>query len=121
MVLSAIRSSQRGSDIEGIDQSAQMMDHGGHRVGLDRVAQVDAGGRAARSSATRPCQETSIVGEERRLPNSLGEQFHGHAAHAERAGPRANLATVLCEVTPSAPRAAACGRTCHSATGGSRA
>ena len=43
---------QGRGDIEGIDQSTQMMDHRGHRIRFYRVAEID--GREAVRHATRP-------------------------------------------------------------------
>ena len=76
-----------GGDVEAVDQTAEMVDHGGHRIGLDRVAEVDAGRQGSPQPGDPAGQQAPVVGEEWRLADPLGENIHRNPAHAEAAGP----------------------------------
>ena len=59
---------------------AQVLHDRGHRVGLDRIAQVEITGSAARSASTRCVDHGPVVGEERGAPDPLREPRHRHTA-----------------------------------------
>ena len=72
----------RGGDVEGVDQPAEVLDHRGHRVGLDRVAEVDPGGQRRAQQLDALGQQPAVVGEERRPADPLGEPVQRDPADA---------------------------------------
>ena len=75
---------QRGRHVQEVDQPAEVLYHGGHRIGLHRVPEVD-GVRQRRTQQLHPGgQQVPVVSEERRAADALGQPFDLDSAHAQR-------------------------------------
>ena len=87
MVFKAVRSSRAEATSKRVDQPAEMVDHCRHRVGLDRVAQIDAWRQRSPQLGHPARQKPPVIGEEWRSADSLREHVDRDPAHAKAAGP----------------------------------
>ena len=70
----------RGSDIEAVHQSGEMLHHGRHRIGLDRVVQLDRSRQVGAQQLDAVRNQLPVVGIKGRPAHALREHGERDAA-----------------------------------------
>ncbi len=74
-----------GGDVDAVDQLRHQTHHRRHRIGLHRVVQANAGGQRRAKLVDTPAQQGSVIREERRLADALGQRRQRLAADEQLA------------------------------------